>query len=42
MTSIVPVYLNNINETQWRFGVKSVFSGEVNSRKKTYYDVIIT
>ena len=33
MTSIAPVSLNNI-ETQWRCGLKSVFSGEVHSRKR--------
>ena len=32
-TSIAPVSLNNI-ETQWRCGLKSVFSGEVHSRKR--------
>ena len=33
MTSIAPVSLNNI-ETQWRCGLKSVFSGDVHSRKR--------
>ena len=33
MTSIAPVSLNNI-ETQWRCGLKSIFSGEVHSRKR--------
>ena len=32
MTSITPVSLNNI-EPLWRCGLKSVFSGEVHSRK---------
>ena len=34
MTSIAPVSVKNI-ETQWRCGVKSVFSGEVHSRKRS-------
>ena len=34
MTSIAPVSLNNI-DTQWRCGLKSVFSGDVHSRKKS-------
>ena len=35
MTSIAPVSLNNI-EIQWRCGLKSVFSGEVHSRKRIH------
>ena len=34
MTSIAPVSLNNI-ETQWRCGLKSVFSVELHSRKRS-------
>ena len=33
MTSIAPVSRHNI-ETNWRCGLKSVFSGEVHSRKR--------